>query len=130
MSYNNQNHNRVVLIILDGVGIGELPDADEFGDAGSDTLGNLARERGGFDLPNFQRMGLGNISRLEGMNRVEKPIASYGKMASQSPAKDSTTGHWELSGLIVDRAFPLEEGPEAHRYIQDRKNIGKVVLTM
>lgn len=95
-----------IIIVLDGVGIGELPDADKFGDAGSNTLGNMAKYLGGLKLPVLQKMGLGNIAFIEGVEANEKPIASYGKMAEASNAKDSTTGHWELGGLKVDIEFP------------------------
>jgi len=98
--------NNFVLIILDGVGIGELPDAEKYGDNGSNTLGNIANYIGGLDLPNLQKMGLGNIKRMFGYGSIGKPIASYGKMNEQSIGKDSTSGHWELGGCIVDFKFP------------------------
>lgn len=97
---------RVLLIILDGVGIGALPDADTYGDAGSNTLGNLARAVGGFDLPNLQKLGLGNIAPLEGMPPVAEPAASYGVMRETSPGKDSISGHWEMTGVELDGPFP------------------------
>jgi phosphopentomutase len=96
----------VVLIILDGVGCGALPDAQLFGDADANTLGNLAEVIGGLDLPNLERMGLGNIIEIKGMETVASPIASYGKMAELSFAKDSTVGHWELMGLVNIKPFP------------------------
>jgi phosphopentomutase len=98
--------SKVVLIILDGVGIGALPDAAEYGDEGSNTLGNLARVSGGLNLPNLERAGLGNIDDLEGIRPQSDPAANFGKMAEASPGKDSTSGHWEISGLILDQAFP------------------------
>ncbi len=97
---------RVVLIVLDSVGIGELPDASKFGDEGSNTLGNIAKAVGGLDLPNLRKMGLGNIAPLEGMPPVDKPIAAYGKMAEVSAGKDTTTGHWEICGVRLDKPFP------------------------
>lgn len=98
--------NNFVLIILDGVGIGELPDAEQYGDKGSNTLGNIAEYVNGLNLPNFEKLGLGNIELLEGLKKVEKPLASYGKIKEISAGKDSTTGHWELGGLKVEFDFP------------------------
>lgn len=101
-----QENLRAHLIILDGVGIGELPDAAEYGDAGSNTLGNIAKAVDGFELPTLQGLGLGNIEPLMGMEPVENPMFSYGKMAEKSKGKDSTVGHWELAGLISEFGFP------------------------
>ncbi len=95
-----------ILIILDGVGIGELPDADNYGDEGSNTLANIGEKVGGLNLPNLQKLGLGNIHSLKGVQPVASPLASYGKMAEVSQGKDSTTGHWEIAGLKVDIKFP------------------------
>jgi phosphopentomutase len=97
--------NNFIVIILDGVGIGELPDASEYGDLGSDTLGNMANVLGGLDLPNLERMGLGNIKPIKGISIQENPLASFGKLKEISKGKDSTTGHWELAGLYVDTDF-------------------------
>ncbi len=97
---------RVVLIVLDSVGIGELPDAYKFGDEGSNTLGNIAKAVGGLNLPNLRRMGLGNIAPLEGMPPVDNPTAAHGKMAEVSAGKDTTTGHWEICGIHLDKPFP------------------------
>ena len=93
-------------IVLDGVGIGEQPDSVDFGDAGSDTLGHVCAHRV-VRLPNLARLGLGRIRPLAGVDAVDAPIASYGKLTEVSPGKDSTTGHWELAGLVLDQAFPL-----------------------
>ena len=97
--------NNFFLIILDGVGIGELPDAADYGDAGSDTLCNLANVLGGLNLPNLQNMGLGNIKSINGVKSQLNPLASFGKMKEISKGKDSTTGHWEIAGLYVDVDF-------------------------
>ncbi len=97
---------RAIVIVIDGVGIGELPDAHIYGDQGSNTIGNIARETGGLDLPNLERLGLGKIAPIAGLNPEVAAIGNYGKMAEQAPGKDSTTGHWELAGLIVDKPFP------------------------
>jgi phosphopentomutase len=98
---------RAIVLILDGVGVGELPDAYRYNDQGSNTLGNLARAIGGLKLPFLENLGLGNIIDIEGVKRVDKPKASFGKMAEMSPGKDSTTGHWELMGVILKRPFPV-----------------------
>jgi len=97
---------RAVVLVLDGVGIGELPDAEQYGDTGSNTLGNLARACGGLTLPVLEQLGLGNISAIDGVPRVNSPRACFGKMAEQSAGKDSTSGHWELFGLILKKPFP------------------------
>jgi phosphopentomutase len=97
---------RAIVIVLDGVGIGELPDAAEYDDTGSNTLGNLAAAAGGLNVPNLAAMGLGNIATVSGVPAVEKPIAAYGKMAEKSAGKDSTSGHWEIMGLITEVPFP------------------------
>ncbi len=99
--------NRVIVIVLDSVGIGELPDAAAYGDVGSHTLGNMARVVHGLRLPNLERLGLGNIAILEGIIPRERPMAIYGKMAEVSAGKDTTTGHWELMGLHLTHPFPL-----------------------
>ena len=93
------------IIILDGVGIGELPDALNYGDVGSNTLYNISKAVNGLELPNLQRLGLGNIHDILGVPQTENPLASYGKMKEVSKGKDSTTGHWELGGLYVDTDF-------------------------
>ena len=93
------------LLVLDGVGIGELPDASKYKDEGSNTLVNLANAVGGLNLPHLEKLGLGNIDQVTGIKEVQNPFASYGKMTEISNGKDSTTGHWELSGLYVDTDF-------------------------
>ena len=99
--------NRVVLIILDSVGIGELPDAALYGDTGSNTLVNISKAVNGLNLPNMAAMGLGNILDIQGVPPAAKPTAAYGKMAEKSKGKDTTTGHWELAGLVLEKAFPV-----------------------
>lgn len=100
----------VVLIVLDSVGIGDAPDADEFGDEGSATLPNLARAVGGVHLPGLAALGLGNLVPVEGVDPVAEPAGAYGRMTERSPGKDTTTGHWEIAGVILDRPFPLYPG--------------------
>lgn len=99
--------NRFIVIVLDSVGIGEAPDAATFGDVGSHTLGNIARVVGGLTMPRMEAMGLANIAALEGLIPQLKPGAAYGKMAEVSAGKDTSTGHWELMGIHLNRAFPL-----------------------
>jgi phosphopentomutase len=97
---------RAIIIILDGVGIGEAPDAAEYGDAGSDTLGNVARACGGLRLPGLERFGLGNIRELEGVARRGDAVGAWGVMRPASAGKDSTAGHWEIAGVHLKRPFP------------------------
>jgi len=97
---------RAVILILDGVGIGQAPDAGDYGDVGSDTLGNVARASGGLRLPNLERIGLGNIRSLEGVARRSDAAGAWGSMQPASAGKDSTTGHWEIAGVHLERPFP------------------------
>ena len=97
---------RAVILILDGVGIGQAPDALDYGDVGSDTLGNVARASGGLRLPNLERIGLGNIRPLEGVARRSDAAGAWGSMRPASAGKDSTTGHWEIAGVHLERPFP------------------------
>jgi phosphopentomutase len=102
---NKTSFKRVVIIVLDGAGIGAMPDAPEWGDAGSDTFGHICESRK-VRLPNLQGLGLGNIRPLAGVEAIENPRGSYGKCALRSNGKDTTTGHWEMAGIILERAFP------------------------
>jgi phosphopentomutase len=97
--------NNFILIVLDGVGVGELPDADKYGDQGSNTLKNISKKIGNLYLPNLQKLGLGNIIDIQGVNKNPVPLASFGKLAEISKGKDSTTGHWELAGLKIEKDF-------------------------
>jgi phosphopentomutase len=98
---------RISLIVLDSVGIGELPDADQFGDLGAHTLGHIAEKVSGFALPHLQQMGLGNIADIQGIPSVSSPEGYYGKMAEVSVGKDTMTGHWELMGLRISTPFKV-----------------------
>ena len=98
---------RVIIIVMDSVGIGELPDAEKYGDKGSDTLGNISAAVKGFRLPNLQKLGLGNIDGVQGVGKYPEPSSCYGRMSEKSPGKDTTTGHWEIAGIILDRPFPV-----------------------
>jgi phosphopentomutase len=97
---------RIAVIVLDGVGAGELPDAKEYGDVGSNTLSNTARVLGGLNLPHMGEMGLGNITPMQGVPPREKTKGAYGKCLEISKGKDSVTGHWELMGVEVKKPFP------------------------
>jgi phosphopentomutase len=99
--------NNFILIVLDGLGVGELPDAKRYKDEGSNTISNIAIAVGGLNLPNLQKLGLGNITRILGVPLENNPLASYGKLAEISVGKDSTTGHWELGGVKTELEFPL-----------------------
>lgn len=92
---------RVVIIVLDSVGIGEMPDAERFGDKGSNTLANTAKALGGLNLPNLGKLGLGNIHPILGVDKVEKPLGAFGKASEKSEGKDTVTGHWEIAGCVL-----------------------------
>lgn len=120
---------RVILIVLDSVGIGEAPDAALYGDEGSNTLVNTATSVGGLHLPHLARMGLGNLAPIPGVPPVERAMGGYGVMIERSAGKDTTSGHWEIAGLILDKPFPTyPEGfpPEVIRAF--REATGRDVL--
>jgi phosphopentomutase len=96
---------RICLMVLDSAGIGEMPDAADWGDAGADTIGNILRSRK-VELPNLQQLGLGNIRPLDGLPPAAHPTGNFGKCTLRSNGKDTTTGHWEMAGIILDKAFP------------------------
>src|SRR5580704_1661760 len=100
-----RSFDRVVLMVLDSLGIGAQPDAADWGDAGRDTLGHIAAHRP-LQIPNFARLGLANIRPLAGVHPVSDPEGAYGKATLLSPGKDTTAGHWEMAGIILDRPFP------------------------
>ena len=120
--------SRVIWIVLDSVGIGEMPDAAAYGDAGSNTLGNIARRRP-LRLPHLAALGLGNIAPVDGVGPVAEPTAAYGKCALASPGKDTTTGHWEMVGIHLAEPLPLYPNgfdPAFMRAFEDR--IGRDTL--
>src|SRR5712671_2115530 len=98
--------DRVIWIVLDSVGIGELPDAADYGDVGRNTLGHIAESRA-LKIPNLVKLGLANIAPLKHQHPAAAPLASYGKGATHSPGKDTTIGHWEMAGVWLDQAFPV-----------------------
>jgi phosphopentomutase len=97
--------NRAIVIVLDSVGIGELPDAHAYGDEGSNTLGNIARQVT-LNIPTLASLGLSRVVTLPGVKVAASPLAAFGRMAERSAGKDSVTGHWELMGVVTERAFP------------------------
>src|ERR1041385_5056983 len=100
-----EQFERVILVVMDSVGIGEMPDAAGYGDEGTDTLGHVLASRD-VRLPNFGALGLSNIRPLPGLESARDPIAAYGKAAIASAGKDTTIGHWEMAGLVTSVAFP------------------------
>ncbi|MBS4536228.1 phosphopentomutase [Clostridium sp. D2Q-14] len=121
--------DRVTLIVLDSVGIGALPDAKEYGDEDSNTLGNIIKELGGLNIPNLKKLGIGNIKDVNYLESIDNPIAAYGKSLEVSKGKDTTTGHWEIAGIILDNPFPTYPKGFPKDIIDEfEKLIGKKVL--
>jgi phosphopentomutase len=117
------------MIVLDSVGCGEAPDAAQYGDAGADTLGNMSVKLGGLTLPHLQGLGLGHLTTILGVPPVAAPIGAFGKMRETSNGKDTTTGHWEMTGLQVDKGFPtFPEGFPAEMIDRFEKQIGRGIL--
>lgn len=98
---------RIILIVLDGVGVGALPDAGEYGDQGAATLQHVAQTAGGLFLPHLEAIGLGHVVSVAGVAKTSAPTGCWGKMAEKSPGKDSVTGHWELAGVVLDQPFAV-----------------------
>lgn len=96
---------KVILIVLDSVGIGELPDADQYGDVGSNTLGNISNFVGGLKLPNMEKLGMGNIDEITGVDKTVEPIGNFGRCLELSKGKDTITGHWEIAGVVLREAL-------------------------
>lgn len=126
---------RAIIIVLDSVGMGELPDAEKYGDKGSNTLANIATHVKDFSLPNLQELGLGNIDNMHGIEKVDTPKGCFGRMAEKSAGKDTTTGHWEISGIILDKPFPVypegfpKEIIDAFEKAINTKTIGNVAAS-
>ncbi len=120
--------DRVIWIVLDSVGIGALPDAAEYGDVGRTTLGHIAESRP-LKIPNLVRLGLANIAPLKHLNAASAPLAAYGKGATRSPGKDTTTGHWEMAGVWLDRAFPVYPKGFPREIIEEfERRIGRATI--
>jgi phosphopentomutase len=105
-----QKPERIIVLVMDSSGVGALPDAERYGDVGANTLGHVATAVGGLDLPVLASLGLGNIVPLDGMPPAQRPRGAYGKCAELSAGKDTSTGHWEIAGLEIDKPFPLFPG--------------------
>lgn len=117
------------MLILDSCGVGELPDAAIYGDSGSNSIGNVADKMGGLNLPGLEKCGLGNIIDIKGVPKNRKPVLSFGKMASLSAGKDSTTGHWEHFGIITEKPFPTYPDGFPEALIKEfEKKTGKKVI--
>lgn len=122
--------DRVIWIVLDSVGMGEMPDAEKFGDVGANTIGNISKAVGGLNLPNMVKLGLGNIENIKGVEASKAPIGCYARFREASNGKDTTTGHWEMGGVISEKAFPTypngfpKEVIEKFEKLTGRKVIG------
>ena len=120
---------RVIIMVMDGAGVGGAPDAAEYGDEGSNTLANTAHALGGLDLPNLQKMGLGNLADIDGVAPCTDCIASYGVMRESSHGKDTITGHWEMSGIITEHPFPTYPNGFPQDVIEEFENaIGRKTI--
>ena len=98
---------RVLILVCDSFGVGDAPDAEAYGDAGSDTLGNTSRAVGGIEAPNLGALGLGMLTPIRGVEPRAEPGTAHGRLTERSAGKDTTTGHWEMAGIVLDKAFPL-----------------------
>ena len=121
--------SRATIVVLDGLGAGHAPDAAEFGDEGSNTLGNTAKAVGGLEAPNLQALGLGNVGEIEGVSPTESPVASHGLMVERSAAKATLAGHWEMMGLVLEDPLPsYPEGFPEEVLRRFREETGRGVL--
>ena len=121
--------SRVTVIVLDGLGVGELPDAVAYGDAGTNTLAHVADTAGGLALPNLEALGLGYIGDFTGVQRMSNPESCFGKMGMLSKGKDTTTGHWEMAGVVLETPFPVyPQGFPAEVIEPFQQAIGRKVL--
>jgi len=124
------NINRVLLIVLDSVGVGSLPDAAAYGDEGANTLSHIADRRGGLKLPHLEKLGLGNIIPIRGVPPAPAPLASWGRMAEMAAGKDTLAGHWELMGIILEQAlslFPRGFPPNLLAEFKRRTGVGGIL---
>lgn len=121
--------NRVIMIVMDSVGIGELPDAKLYKDEGSNTVGNISKQQGGLRLLNLESLGFGNIDGILGIANVENPKGSFGRALEKSKGKDTTTGHWEIAGLVLDKPFPTYPNGFPKEVLDEfERRIGRKVL--
>jgi phosphopentomutase len=130
MQEGNMNAvKRVIIIVLDSMGVGELPDAAEYGDEGSNTLANTAKAVGGLSVPHMQQLGLGHITTVEGVPPCDEPLGAYGRMAEASAGKDTTTGHWEMSGIYSPQPLPTYPNGFPKELIEEyEQRIGRKTL--
>lgn len=98
--------NRAIWIVLDSVGMGEMHDAEKYGDVGANTIGNISKVLGGLKIPNLEKLGLGNIDTIQGVNKAANPLGCYARLEEASNGKDTTTGHWEMAGVVSKNPFP------------------------
>ena len=120
---------RVILFVLDSVGIGALPDAEKFGDIGVNTLGSIAKATEDFKIPNLIKMGLGNIEGVDYLEKADQPIGAFGRSLEASNGKDTTTGHWEIAGLFIEQAFKTyPDGFPSHIIDVFEEKIGRKIL--
>lgn len=121
--------DRVIWIVLDSVGMGEMKDAKKYGDEGANTLGNISKTLGGLNLPNLVKLGLGNIDEIQGIKKCDEPVGCYARFAGASDGKDTTTGHWEMGGIVLEEAFPsFPQGFPSDIVDAYEKAIGRKVL--
>lgn len=100
-----KKYKRIFLVVLDSLGVGAMPDSENFGDVGVDTFGHIAEKMDNFNIPNLKKMGIGNLHSMKGIEKCEKPIAKYCKLREKSLGKDTMTGHWEMMGLYITKPF-------------------------
>lgn len=121
--------DRIIWIVLDSVGMGEMPDAEKYGDVGANTIGNVSKFLGGLKVPNMEKLGLGNIDNIKGLNKIEKPIGCYGRFAEASNGKDTTTGHWEMAGVVSKNPFPTYPNGFPKEIIDEfEKAVGRKII--
>lgn len=121
--------SRVIWMIIDSVGIGALPDSEKFGDVNVNTLGNIVKNYKDIKLPNMLKLGLGNIDGIDSLEGVESPIGAFGRASEVSKGKDTTTGHWEMTGVLVETPFKTYENGFPKEIIDEfeRKTNRKVI---
>lgn len=125
----DQPFKRIFLIVLDSVGIGEAPDAEQFGDKGADTLGHIAAHMGGLNMPVIGKLGLSNIREIQGIEKAKKPLAHYTKMQEASNGKDTMTGHWEIMGLHIEQPFQtFPDGFPADLLAEIKEKTGREII--
>lgn len=126
---SSYTYKRVFLVVMDSVGIGEAPDAEQFGDKGANTLGHIAERMNGLNMPNMAKLGLSNIEEVKGVPKADRPLAFYTKMEEASSGKDTMTGHWEIMGLRIDTPFRVFPDGFPDELIQElEKRTGRKII--